>query len=390
MQNTKWFGRILTLLLVAMLLTIGTAPLVPAQDESKSVKDKVAQLEKQLKDLEAVVKSLSIELQKLTQAGTGEIENIRPRLFAVEQLAKDLSFDLKKLGGRTSNLEDTVDKLSELPQQVMDLKYSVGEMASRMKANELAIGQLRDQIEKLAGMQALVINLQGTVGVLSNRMDSTEKGLAALTDHVGKLQALMPLVKGLQDTTANLSVRVGRIEETLVKHSQQLEQLSGLPGIVVTIQATVGELASRTSSLEGHFARLQDVVSALQEMTSKLSGRLDVSETRDDELLQKFNRIGDALGKLLIDIEATKIKMNELQDRVAKLSGQPAGPTEPTVDIKVMVEQTIAEKVKNLQTMVAQAKQEAKDAKAAVEGANSLALIALVAGLAGILVGFLF
>lgn len=383
MQNRKWFGRILTVLLVAMLLVVGTTG--SAQDD-KSVKDKVAQLEKQLKELEAVVKSLSIELQKLTQAGTGEIENIRPRLFAVEQLAKDLSFDLKKLGGRISNLEGTVEQLAGLPQQVMDLKYSVGELASRMKANELAIGQLRDQLEKLAGMQALVINLQGSVGVLTNRVESAEKGLAALTDQVGKLQALTPLVKGLQDTTANLSVRVGRIEETLVKHSQQLEQMSSIPGVVVTIQSSVGELASRVSSLEGNFARLHDIVAMLQEMANKLSGRLDAAEARDEETAKKFSTLMDGFSKLLIDVESIKIKINELQDRIAKL-GAPA-PEMP--DVKALVQQTVAEKTKDLQSQLAQAKKEAQDAKAAVEGANSLALIALVAGLAGVLIGFLF
>jgi DNA repair ATPase RecN len=225
----------LTLLLVAMLLAVGATPLASAQDD-KSVKDKVAQLEKQLKELEAVVKSLSIELQKLTQAGTGEIENIRPRLFAVEQLAKDLSFDLKKLSGRISNLEGQVEQLAELPQQVSDLKYSVGELASRMKANELAIGQLRDQLEKLAGIQALVINLQGTVGTLSNRVEVVEKGLAALTDQVGKLQALTPLVKGLQDTTANLSVRVGA-------HRGDARQAHPAVGAAVGLARRCGERA---------------------------------------------------------------------------------------------------------------------------------------------------
>lgn len=385
MQNRKWFGRILTVLLVAMLLVVGTTG--SAQDD-KSVKDKVAQLEKQLKELEAVVKSLSIELQKLTQAGTGEIENIRPRLFAVEQLAKDLSFDLKKLGGRISNLEGTVEQLAELPQQVMDLKYSVGELASRMKANELAIGQLRDQLEKLAGMQALVINLQGSVGVLTNRVESAEKGLAALTDQVGKLQALTPLVKGLQDTTANLSVRVGRIEETLVKHSQQLEQMSSIPGVVVTIQSSVGELASRVSSLEGNFARLHDIVAMLQEMVNKFSGRLDAAEARDEETAKKFSTLMDGFSKLLIDVESIKIKINELQDRIAKLGAPQPAPEMP--DVKALVQQTVAEKTKDLQSQLAQAKKEAQDAKAAVEGANSLALIALVAGLAGVLIGFLF
>ncbi|MCS7197391.1 MAG: hypothetical protein NZ930_01685 [Candidatus Bipolaricaulota bacterium] len=387
MRNRTWFGRIVTFLLVAMLLAVGATG--SAQDD-KSVKDKVAQLEKQLKELEAVVKSLSIELQKLTQAGTGEIENIRPRLFAVEQLAKDLSFDLKKLSGRISTVEGMVEKLAELPQQVADLRYSVGEIASRTKANELAISQLRDQLEKLAGMQALVINLQGTVGALSNRVETIEKGLAALTDQVGKLQALVPLVNGLQDTTANLSVRVGRIEETLVKHSQQLEQLSSVPGVVVTIQSSVGELASRISSLEGNFARLQDIVTRLQEMVSKLSGRLDAAEARDEETAKKLGQLTDGFSKILIDIESLKLKINELQDRIARLGAlQPSPPVE-IPDVKALVQQAVAEKTKELQAQVAQAKKEAQEAKAAVEGANSLALIALVAGLAGVLIGFLF
>jgi hypothetical protein len=59
-------------------------------------------------------------------------------------------------------------------------------------------------------------------------------------------------------------------------------------------------------------------------------------------------------------------------------------------DVKALVQQAVAEKTKELQAQLAQAKKEAQDAKAAVEGANSLALIALVAGLAGVLIGFLF
>lgn len=402
MRNTKWLSRVLTFLLVAMLLTVGAAPFAPAQDE-KSVKDKVAQLEKQLKELEAVVKSLSIELQKLTNAGTGEIENIRPRLFATEQLAKDLSFDLKKAGGRISMLEGSVQKLSELPQQVMDLKYSVGEMASRMKANELAIGQLRDQMEKLAGLQALVINLQGTVGILSNRMDATEKGLAGLTDRVGRLQALEPIVKGLQETAANLSVRTGRIEEMLVKHTQQLEQMQSFPGAVVQLQTTVADIANRTSNLEGRLSRLQDitaqlqmlqpVVAGLQELVSKLAGRLDAGEARSfelgksaDELMGRISKLYEKIEQIVVEVQSTRVKLNEVQDRVAKMTGQ---PTEMP-DFKVLVEQTVKEKTQNLQAQLAQAKKDAAEAKSAAEGANSLALIGLVAGLAGILIGFLF
>jgi chromosome segregation ATPase len=204
---------------------------------------------------------------------------------------------------------------------------------------------------------------------------------------VGKLQALTPLVKGLQDTTANLSVRVGRIEETLVKHTQQLEQLSGLPGVVVNVQNSVGELASRTSSLEGNFARLNDIVAQLQDMVSKLSGRLDAAEARDEDMAKKFSQLTDGFSKLLIDVESLKIKINELQDRIAKL-GAPQPVEIP--DVKALVQQAVAEKTKELQAQLAQAKKEAQDAKAAVEGANSLALIALVAGLAGVLIGFLF
>lgn len=403
MRNTKWLSRMLTLLLVATLLTVGAAPFAPAQDE-KSVKDKVALLEKQLKELEAVVKALSIELQKLTQAGTGEIENIRPRLFAVEQLSKDLSFDLKKMGGRVSVVQSSVEKLSELPQQVLDLRYSVGEMASRMKANELAIGQLRDQLEKLAGLQALVVNLQGTVGMLSNRMDATEKGLAGLTERVGRLHALEPITKGLQETTANLSVRVGRIEEMLVRHTQHLEQMQSLPGAVVQLQTTVSDIANRTSNLEARLSRLQDitaqlqtlqpVVAALQEMVSKLAGRIDAGEARtaelgktSDELTGRITRLSEAISQIVVEVQATRVRLNEVQERVARITGQPVGEMP---DVKALVDQAVKERVQNLAAQLAQAKKDAAEAKAAAEGANSLALIGLVAGLAGILIGFLF
>jgi chromosome segregation ATPase len=122
-------------------------------------------------------------------------------------------------------------------------------------------------------------------------------------------------------------------------------------------------------------------------MVSKLSGRLDAAEARSDDMAKKFSQLTDGFSKLLIDVESLKIKINELQDRIAKL-GAPQPVEIP--DVKALVQQAVAEKTKELQAQLAQAKKEAQDAKAAVEGANSLALIALVAGLAGVLIGFLF
>jgi chromosome segregation ATPase len=122
-------------------------------------------------------------------------------------------------------------------------------------------------------------------------------------------------------------------------------------------------------------------------MVSKLSGRLDAAEARSDDMAKKFSQLTDGFSKLLIDVESLKIKINELQDRIARL-GAPQPVEIP--DVKALVQQAVAEKTKELQAQLAQAKKEAQDAKAAVEGANSLALIALVAGLAGVLIGFLF
>ena len=95
---------------------------------------------------------------------------------------------------------------------------------------------------------------------------------------------------------------------------------------------------------------------------------------------KRLERLQEAIGQVLIETQANKIQINQVEAKVNTLAG-----TSPATSVPSTTATTLDE----LEQRLKQAEQIAKDAKASVDLTNTISLIALLAGIAGIIVGLI-
>jgi len=362
------FGRYGRTFLGVLLATLLTVVFVAAAKAEEDVEKKVAELEAKVKGLENLLKTLSLQLQEATEAFKTEMVNVGPRLFAIEKLSKDLSFDLKKNESRLMTLEETVGKLAELVPKVASLQENVKELAGRVKNTELGLSKLAEAVDKLGGLQNLVVGLHQTVGGLQSRLEADEKKMA-------DLQASM------QSSVAELTARLEKAEMGIGKLGSTVDPLKDIPSVLMALQNNVGGLTNRIERAEVRVSRVVDIteqLSGLQPVVAKLQERVEEIEKRigvapDTELAKKVQKLQEALGTILADLEATKMKLAEVETKVMP----------DLAAIEKEIEEGVAAATKALEKRL-------KEAESKAAAANNLALLGLLAGIAGIVLRFVF
>jgi len=400
MRNLQTFKRTaLALLLVALLSLLSLSSALA--DEDKSVKEKLAQLEATIDDLESLVKSLTIQVQRVSEGVVSDLENFRPRLFTIEKLTKDNTFELKKLSGTVAELSDQVEALSELPGEVANLKASVAELnsqlststealSSRIGANELAISKLQDSIER-----TLIVteDFKQNLGSIFGRLAAAEGKLEQLQEHTGALQVgLEGLAAHVDSSIGSLGTRLEDLEAQIEALRDALAQVKSLSEMVSQHQAQMAELFAHRERMGAHMARLKDMLQQLTEQTNfnsqqleEHAARLDAIEAQlgqpDGDLQERVDRLADKIAEVLIEVETTRQQMTELQQALATLKD------EVKREVLAAVRVPSAEEIR-LQVEEIAAKQ-IKQAKARADAAQGLAVVALLAGMAAIAVALL-
>jgi len=358
-------------LLVALLSLFSLSSALA--DEDKSLKEKIAQLEAMIDDLESVVKSLTLQVQKVSETAVADLESFRPRLFTVENLTKDNTFEIKKLSGTVAKLSEMMDALKDLPEQVGNLKAylkdvdaklsaSIEALSNRMGAIELAVSKLQDSVERAT---TLTSAFQDTLAKVLNRLDADENILGALHGGIGSLAARLDDLEG----------RMGQLQAAVT-------QVQSLSNMFSQFQVNVAELAARQDKTEARWAQLRDMVDRLAMQVEKLAGQPTQPGQPGGATSEEIQRLMSKLAEVLMQVESNQKAVADLRQSITNLKEQikvevlASIPKVPTEDvIRIQIEEITAKQL--------------KEALARADAAQGLAIVALLAGIGAIVAALL-
>jgi chromosome segregation ATPase len=303
------------------------------------LKEKLAQLEKQVQELENLILGVRDSFEK-------EIVELKPQLFAIEEIVKELSFDFKKNKGLIAVLSDKVGELTKLQPVVLTLQGSVGKLSERLEVAEGKIASLQDTLmgisDRLSANELRVVELQDGVSLIMGRLGEVEAVIEEMRSTVGKLV-----------------ITADHHKITLSKLHKVISRLTELEPIVESLQAEV--------------ERSKAQLSHLWETVRKLEEQPKVFE-------KELASIKEAIGNLLIATESNRIKLNQLQEALAKL--KPQIWEEALAELKAKHQ----EDVTTLTTQIEELNKKLESTEKKAAAANNLAIFALLAGLAGVVV----
>ena len=343
----------LALLLVTLLgFTLSSA----YADETSALKEKLAQLEATVDDLESLVKSLTLQVQRVSENVVSDLENFRPRLFAAERVAKDNTFELKKLSGTVAQLADQVAVLSELPEKVKYLKESVAELNARLDAsiealsnriqtNELSISKLQESVDNaLIVVQTFQENLGTIFGQLDVAQSEREQlrgfiaglqtgleGLASQLDsNTRGLQAsLEGLSARLDSQIGSLSARLEDLEAQIAEVKDQLDQVESLANTTAQLQAKFAEMEARIEGLQARTAQIQDALQQMREMRPRIQQLAEQLQELNAQIQVNARQITEA-GKMTEEnaaqIAAIRAELQELRQALQAMKEKPEKP----------------------------------------------------------------
>jgi chromosome segregation ATPase len=377
MRTSQMFKRTALALLLVALLSLFSLSSAFA-DEDKSFNEKITKLEAMIKDLESVVKSLTLQVQRVSETAISDLESFRPRLFSVENLTKDNTFEIKKLSGTVAKLSEMVEALRELPGQVSHLKTylkdvdaklsaSIGALSNRMGAIELAVMKLQESVE-----QTLVVThvFQESVGKIFNRLDAAESILGALHGGIGSLAA-----------------RLDDVERRTSQLQSAVAQVDSLSAMFSQVQVNLAELAARQDRSEARAAQLRDMVERLAMQVERLQAQLGETQPKeptrpDGTQAPQIERLASRLAEVVMQLESNQRAIVELQQSITRIK------EEIRVEVLASIPRVPSEDMIRIQIEEVTAKQ-LKEALARADAAQGLAIVALLAGIGAIVAALL-
>ena len=273
--------KITAVLLVALLslFSLSSATLAADYEEEKAIKEAIEQLEAEVAGLTSLLKSLTLQVQKVSDEALYDLEEFRPRIFSVEKLTKDNTFEIKKTSGTVAHLQEQVAELADLPEHVYALKNSVAslkehvydtveEINNRIATNELGISQLQAAVE-----EAVIItnHFDDNLGSIFSRLDSSDAAIGMLNAQIGELQAgLEALAMDVDTGYEAIAGKLGELDGRVYEIHEALMHVDQLAGMVAEFQVQLAEIASRTEKTEVRQAQMQDSFKKLENVHSQI------------------------------------------------------------------------------------------------------------------------
>jgi DNA repair ATPase RecN len=413
MHKLTSISRTLTaLLLVALLSFFSLNSAIAADyDEEKALKEKVEQLDAEIESLTNLLKTLTLQVQRVSDEAIYDLEEFRPRIFSVEKLTKDNTFELKKMSGTVAELSEQVAELSDLPEHVYSLKNKVEDVKSyvykkaeeidnRIATNELGINQLQAAVER-----SIIVtqSFEESLGRVYSRLEGSEGNISMLHAGVSELQSgLEALAIDVDAGYSAISDKFGQIDGQVAQLNEALMQVDHLAGMVSEFQVQMAEVAARQektevrqSQMKETFDRLANVHGQLEQLHAQLlvtsrhveenSRQLQENTARLGELQSQMGgdgQYGERVAELFAQFENTQRQIAELEASMAGakeeikrdvLRSIPRVPS--TEEIVLLIEESTAAQV--------------KEAQARADAAQGIAIVALMTGLAAVAVALL-
>lgn len=413
MHKLTSISRTLTAVMLVALLSFFSlnSALAADYDEEKALKEKVGQLEAEIESLTTLLKSLTLQVQRVSDEAIYDLEEFRPRIFSVEKLTKDNTFEIKKMSGTVAELSEQVAELSDLPEHVYELKNRVADIKSyvyskaeeidnRIATNELGISQLQAAVER-----SIIVtqSFEESLGGVYARLEGTEGNLSMLHAAVSELQSgLEALAIDVDAGYSAISDKFMEIDGQVAQLHEALMQVDHLAGMVSEFQVQMAEIAARQEKTEVRqaqmkdtFDRLANVHGQLEQLHAQLlvtsrhveenSRQLQENTARLAELQAQMGgegQYGERVAELFAQFEGTQRQIAELEASIAGakeeikrdvLRSIPRVPS--TEEIVLLIEESTAAQV--------------KEAQARADAAQGIAIVALMTGLAAVAVALL-
>ena len=212
-----------------VLLVVLAAVAVPAwaQSDKDELAEKVFKIEQGFKRMEQMLKDLSFQVQQV--GGLGDIvKEISFELKRAESMLRDLQGLEKKLSGeiqpKIANLETSIAGLAQGTKEKFDL------LSSRIFQSEGMIDQLNVRLKTMEDRVRQVLSLNEQVMALQERVSALEKQIKMPIDPqkadelTQKIAELREQLKGLGNVVSGLTNKVLKTEEGIAALQSQLEE----------------------------------------------------------------------------------------------------------------------------------------------------------------------
>ncbi|XP_067950613.1 putative leucine-rich repeat-containing protein DDB_G0290503 [Watersipora subatra] len=280
--------------------------------ELHSLKEKLADSQNSLRDMEQLLNDKAFESETQLQAANSEIEKLKERLADRERQLmtspsqEDLLALKHALDERESELEDKTLLLHTVNQQVHDLEHQLKQVAEKMSETCLLLSE-RDTA------------LANGVKELSEK----EKELHAVRDELRQrdfsLKKAQIDLQALQTAATSKNSDAERVRADLTRQfaSENKSILSQLEAAQQTIHGKATALASRDEELSSRDMAIKNLNSDVNSLKQQLQSYLDKYEKDVTNLQQKVHQLQEALHSRDLEIQSLR-KQSELEGRSDK------------------------------------------------------------------------
>lgn len=394
---------------------------------AKSLEVQATGLTPRIFNLENMIKDLSFDVKKTVAALSdmrgnvdaliAEVEEFQPLVIALQSTVvkfgdklEYISNDIDKLTVGLANVSEQAnqtdahvtvfagqiatlnDEFVELYSATSALKATVeinsgqiGELNVKVRSNGERIYENGAAIETLAGFAAEAQDsIHAAVSELSIAAGTIDGRTSRLERAVDELSILGPTLASLRNTVAGLAARSDRVDARLGRLEDFAEQFAGASENLSIVTSATQGLSSRLSMVEQMVGEIKSStdIESIRAQIERLKGSMGGTPANVQRQLDSLNSAVSKIGQLLIELESTKLRVNELAELV---SSSQSGSVIDEKSITTIIQTEITKEIIKISEKSDQIDEALKKANAA----NGLALLALLAGVAAIALNLL-
>ncbi len=273
---------------------------------SQGMNESMALFNKQFDKMQAGLKSLLSQTEKMLEEGMSDIEDL---LAAGQEILRELEPVLSALENLLGSSGDLISSLQDGLALLLDLIEQLPQLEKELTELRDALTELIDELEKLAESQTdILARLQAV-------LDLVEAG-----NYLAAGRQLEELLAGLGQEL-EIIIRSARIVQDLIeKITELLEQEDDLPELAQLLT----ELEKSLLKLQGILADLELIISSSSQLIRQLKGLEipdlprpgdDYQKTKED-LFESMDELTGSLGKLLENMQKQGTLMLDNMDEL--------------------------------------------------------------------------
>ena len=339
-------------------------------EQNKAKDEKIAELEKQLADIQGKLNQSNDDLKKAND----RIAELEKELLTKTNENKVLTEQVEKLG---KDLETKTNEVNTLTNKVSELENQVAEQKAKSEADAKEIERLTKELEdlrkQLANKNTEVEGLNNQIITLKETVKTLEGEKTELTNNVTRLETEVKELKDKLETADNKIIELEKENARLIESNKNLsEKVTELDKKVKKTEEENLTLKDKIEELNKKLAEANnsqcdaDEFNKLKQEKAALEAKL---EGKDDLIQELRNQIAE-FKEQLKDLNELRDKVKELEIRIVTLTNEntnlKADLDKANEKITNLENQLAAEKTKN--TELSEEVDKLKEAKDNLEG----------------------